>query len=33
MKSMAMDVNGMEYILDKIGNGGGLGLFGWFFFA
>ena len=31
MKSMAMDVNGIVYVSDGIGNGGGFGLFGWFF--
>ena len=33
MKSMAIDVNGIVYISDGMGNRGGLGLFGWFFFA
>ena len=33
MKSMAMDMNGVEYISDEMGNSGGLGLFGWFFLA
>ena len=33
MKSIAMDVNGVEYVSDEIGNGGGFGLFGWFFLA
>ena len=33
MKSMAMDVNGVKYISDEIGNRGGLGLFAWFLFA
>ena len=28
MKSMAMDVNGMVYASDGMGNGGGFGLFG-----
>ena len=28
---MAMDVNGMVYMSDEMGNGGGFGLFGWFF--
>ena len=31
MKSIAMDVNGMEYVSDEIGNRGGFGWFGWFF--
>ena len=31
MKSIAMDVNGMGYVSDEIGNKGGFGLFGWFF--
>ena len=31
MKSMAMDVNGVVYVSDEIGNGGGFDLFGWFF--
>ena len=33
MKSMATDVNGVEYVSDDMGYGGGLGLFGLFFFA
>ena len=33
MKSIAMDVNGVEYVSDGIGNGGGFGLFSWFFLA
>ena len=28
MKSMAMDMNGMVYVSDGMGNGGGFGLFG-----
>ena len=28
MKSIAMDVNGMGYVSDEIGNKGGFGLFG-----
>ena len=28
-----MDVNGVSYVSEVIGNGGGLGLFGWFFFV
>ena len=31
MKSMAMDVKGLEYLSDGMGYRGGLGLFGWFF--
>ena len=31
MKSIAMDVNGMGYVSDGMGNKGGFGLFGWFF--
>ena len=31
MKSIAIDVKGVEYISEAMGNGGGFGLFGWFF--
>ena len=31
IKSMAIDVNGVEYVSDGIGNREGFGLFGWFF--
>ena len=30
---MAIDVNGVAYVSDGIGNREGLGWFGWFFFA
>ena len=33
MKSMAIDVKGVEYVSDGMGYGEGLGWFGWFFFA
>ena len=33
MKSIAMDVKGVEYMSDEMGNREGLVLFGWFFFA
>ena len=31
MKSIAIDVKGVEYVSEAMGNGGGFGLFGWFF--